>query len=105
MKGLTAEQKAIKKRIKDKELELVPVTGSTSPCWSHFYKIRDPEKDEYLEYIYAPDCETLYSFKSGGTSTAKWAWRNLLCQLGINFQNFTLENLGSQVVEPNRTEP
>ena len=68
--GLTSDQKAIVKRIVDKELEIVPVSGSTSPCWTHFYKVRDPQTNDYLEYIYAPDCGTLYSFKSGGTSTA-----------------------------------
>ena len=46
MGGLTSEQKKIVKRIQKKELSLVPISGSSSLCWSHFYKVKDPETDE-----------------------------------------------------------
>ena len=53
MVGLTTEQTKVIKRIKDKELTLIPVTGSKSVCWSHFYKVKDPNTDEFLDCIYA----------------------------------------------------
>ena len=63
----TKEQKEIIRRIKDKELKLIPVSGSSSACWKHFYKIQDPSTEDYFPYIYAPDCGTLYVRKSSLT--------------------------------------
>ena len=79
MVGLTTEQKKVIKRIKDKILTLIPVTDSKSVCWSHFYKVKDPNTDEFLGYIYALDCQTIYSFKSGGTSTANKHVNHKMC--------------------------
>ena len=58
---------------------MIPVTDTKSVCWSHFYKVKDPNTDEFLGYIYAPDCQTIYSFKSGGTSTANKHVNHKMC--------------------------
>ena len=71
------EQNEIKAKIKSKEYTLVRFDGSAS-CWTHFFKIQKPD-GQYLDYIYAPTCKTLYSYKSGGTSTANKHVNNRAC--------------------------